>query len=462
MKLIIPGVNLKVFGKAIHSLSKIGEELYFEALDEGLSLRTVNSSRSAYACFTFVPSFFTHYEVGGGGGGDGDDDDDVRCKIVMKSCLSVFRSLSNIERTVDTCKVRLDSNEARLTFQLRCKHGIVKTYNLTYIESEALVAIFSKDLCPNRLTAQSRLLCDAMLNFQTNQEEVILIVNPQKLSLRNYVDDEPDPSKVVQTEVTLAPEEFDNYQVGVDTEVTFCLKELRAILAFTEAVGQPLAAYFETAGKPIVFCIETDPGFEARFVLATLADRASQADNTARSVAAAPSKLANGSTAKKSVRKRPANSSVEGTRSQGLQGRGRHGQGDVRRQIDSTEMRPTPHTNTTHSADVRQTDAGASRSLARGGGDDNRPSSPVISHRHAQQRPGVRGRQRVPRRHEEEAEEHSDEDAEEVVVPGTPPSKKLKSMFLGFSQSTQGTDRSTQATTRQVLAADTDEDDDDD
>ena len=41
-----------------------------------------------------------------------------------------------------------------------------------------------------------------------------------------------DPSKIVHTEMTLAPEEFDNYQIGVDTEITFCLKELRVRFNF--------------------------------------------------------------------------------------------------------------------------------------------------------------------------------------------------------------------------------------
>lgn len=34
-------------------------------------------------------------------------------------------------------------------------------------------------------------------------------------------------NRVSLTEISLAPEEFDEYQIGVDTAVTFCLKELR-------------------------------------------------------------------------------------------------------------------------------------------------------------------------------------------------------------------------------------------
>ncbi len=39
-----------------------------------------------------------------------------------------------------------------------------------------------------------------------------------------------DPTKAIHTELSLVPEEFESYQVGVDVDVTFCLKELRVCL----------------------------------------------------------------------------------------------------------------------------------------------------------------------------------------------------------------------------------------
>ena len=272
MKCIIPSRCVKLFGRSIHCLSKIGDELFFEALKDGLALRTVNSSRSAYASFTFSKMFFYEYDQGCEYIDNSNPSDLLKCKLTMKSCLSIFKSLATIEKTVDQCKIDFRPEECRLIFTLYCKHGITKTHNLTYQECESLQAVFSKDLCPNLIVAQSKVMQDAVANFPNSCEEITLVVCPEFVKLKNYVDDEPDPSKVVHTEMTLVPEEFDDIQIGVDTQVTFCLKELRAILSFSEFLNQPVSLHFEHAGRPIVFSLDSDSLYQGDFVMATLSE----------------------------------------------------------------------------------------------------------------------------------------------------------------------------------------------
>ncbi len=45
---------------------------------------------------------------------------------------------------------------------------------------------------------------------------------------------------MIHTELSLVPDEFESYQVGVDNQVTFCLKELRVCFLFVIII--PLAA----------------------------------------------------------------------------------------------------------------------------------------------------------------------------------------------------------------------------
>ena len=88
MKFVIGANNLKTFAKSILSLSKIGDEIYIEPVENQvgsfspfffqffflhrvdsqpfrllkLTIRTVNSCRSAFACFSFNQTFFTHFD----------------------------------------------------------------------------------------------------------------------------------------------------------------------------------------------------------------------------------------------------------------------------------------------------------------------------------------------------------------------------------------------------------------
>lgn len=519
MKCVIPGANLKVFARAIHSLSKIGDEVYIEALSDGLALRTVNSSRSAYACFIFVPTFFTKYDGPSNPQKSADDSDVLKCKITMKSCLTVFKSLSTLEKTVEKCRLSLDLEANRLIFQLCCKHGIVKTYNLAFIECETLQAVFSKDFSPNVLTSQSKLFHDVVGNFQSGQEEITLIVNPEKVTIKNYVDDEPDPNKVIRTELSLMPEEFENYRVGVDTDVTFCLKELRALLAFSEPTNLPLSMYFESAGRPIILAIDSDPSFEANFVLATLADPGTQISSSQQSTSATGHQSNKRTTSKKpaksgsvskgqssSVRKPPTvelkakkdNTLVPGKDSNSFRQMPSESNGRTTNAVASTSSRAQRSFNDVEDIEIDDvsttvieshrmdtTENFASKSSSKGHVEtkmsasekptasiaeegctiqvnksseyDASPVIPVMqtTSEKVLQFPSQAQQTKLLCSNASESEEDDEED--EDLVPGTPPSKKFRSLFFGLSQSTTGGSQPTQPPPV-VLAEDSEED----
>ncbi|XP_072792206.1 cell cycle checkpoint control protein RAD9B isoform X2 [Taeniopygia guttata] len=227
MKCVIGGAQLRVFGRAIHAIARISDEFWFDPVEKG-------------------------------------------------SVLPVFRCVNVLERNVEKCSISTSPSEHHITFQLLCRHGVVKTYNLTFQECDPLQAVFAKHMCPNILKVHSRLLADVMIHFPTSQEEITLSITPMKVCFKSYTEEDTDFSRTMLTEIQLSPEEFDYFQVGVDSEVTFCLKELRGLLAFSEATSVPVSIHFDRCGKPIAFSIE-DLLLEASFILATLCEAEKEA-----------------------------------------------------------------------------------------------------------------------------------------------------------------------------------------
>ncbi|XP_069380378.1 cell cycle checkpoint control protein RAD9B isoform X3 [Paralichthys olivaceus] len=185
--------------------------------------------------------------------------------------LPLFRCLAAIERNVERCQISISTPTDRVIIQFFCRHGITKTHNLRFQESEALQAEFSSHLCPNVLKAPARVLSDMVLHFPVSLEEITLSATPLRVTLRNYHEAGNDHMKMMHTEMSLHPDEFDFFQVGVDSDVTFCLKELRGFLSFAESHCLPVSIYFTAAGKPVCFSME-DMVLEATVVLATLID----------------------------------------------------------------------------------------------------------------------------------------------------------------------------------------------
>ncbi|KAM6358954.1 cell cycle checkpoint control protein RAD9A isoform 2-T2 [Alca torda] len=268
MKCIVAGGNVKVFGRAVHSLSRIGDELYLEPTENGLSLRAVNSSRSAFASFLFAPFFFQRYEAGGPQA----DAELFRCKVLMKSFLGVFRSLPSLEKTVGKCLILLKPQASRLVVQLHCKYGVTKTHNLAFQECERLQAVFDTQRCASSLRAPARVLAEAVVHFPQTLAEVTLGAGPGgKISLRNYVEDE--------AELCLAEDEFQTVAVAPGSCITFCLKEFRGLLAFAEASNLPLTIHYDVPGRPVIFTLD-DAVLEVHLVLATLSDMESNLQPT--------------------------------------------------------------------------------------------------------------------------------------------------------------------------------------
>ncbi|BHF61118.1 Cell cycle checkpoint control protein rad9b [Sparganum proliferum] len=260
VSLLLP--ELKVFTRAVSALGKLGDDLYFECGAGELSLRCVNSSRSAYAAAFFSTNFFEKAS------GLEDRDDTPRFKLTAKTCCRVFKPSVSWDKVVRKCRLQLDESGNTLIVQFFQRHGLVKTYNLPTIDCESLEAVYNIADAFNHLAASSKVFAEIISNFRPTQTEVTLVIQDGECVFRNFIDDS-DFSAIV-THVPVSSSEFETYDFHEETEITFCQKDLRAAISFGETVGSPLVVHSGRPGKPLILTFTDDNRFSAHFVLATL------------------------------------------------------------------------------------------------------------------------------------------------------------------------------------------------
>lgn len=262
MKCTIPNQNVKIIARAIHSLSKIGDEMFIEPTREEMIFRTVNMAQSAFAEFKMTQCFFSSFIFSDPG------DCDSLCKVTMRSCINVFKNLHNLDKQVENCEIRMKPDATVVIFQMKFTNAPIKKYYLPIIESEKLEASIPTEPL-NRVTASSKMLMSTVKNFRYSEDEITINVEKDKTYIKNHIEIKKDMHSM-RTELCFHPSEFETYSVFHPSCVTFCFKELRAVLSFAEPSNLSVTMSFSSPGMPILFQVYNHPAYEANYVVSTL------------------------------------------------------------------------------------------------------------------------------------------------------------------------------------------------
>ncbi|KAK7601276.1 hypothetical protein V9T40_008717 [Parthenolecanium corni] len=266
MQCVIPSQHIRILVRGLHSLSRIGDDLYVEPTENRLCFRTVNTAQSAYSSLVFDLPFFNQYKC------EFDTEEGGKCKLSMKSCLAVFKTPNCMDRNVDSCKIEIDKDCMKLSFQVHFIQGYTKNFFLSVSENETVQLKYNKDEMCNKISILSKTLSSALKHFRANDDEITFTVTSETARLKNYFQNvEVSDQKVVRTSLSLKPSDFELYEIVLPGSITFALRELRAVCTFAElSNSSPLKIFFETCGKPVIFSVRNNSIYEGDYVVSTL------------------------------------------------------------------------------------------------------------------------------------------------------------------------------------------------
>ncbi|KDQ28530.1 hypothetical protein PLEOSDRAFT_1040901 [Pleurotus ostreatus PC15] len=291
MRATLDARALKPFTKALHCLSKYGDDLTIHATDECLTLSTTNSSMSAYCRFKYERQFFSKYTLGSQSStfATSHDATNVTGQLLTKSLLSILRHRT-VEKTVDRCELSIiegdtseqnddgeeDSLESRLTVRLHCKHGIVKTHRLILQTPSAMMAPGSPDTDnESHLTIGPRAVKDMLEHFPVargtkSDPQLVWSFKDTEVEVKSLETSLDSKGRSqLSTELSLSADEFDTYDVySCPTTIAFHLREFIATIAFAESLGLALDIRFTDPANPLFIDVESDLT-ESLFVIST-------------------------------------------------------------------------------------------------------------------------------------------------------------------------------------------------
>lgn len=260
--------SIKTLARVTQAASKIGDDLMLASTTTGLSLRTLSSSHSTCASFTFTTPFFDTLKL---------PRTQLDVKLASRNLLPIFR----LPDRLASIRMRSSSRQHALIFTVTTsKTRLRKTYRVQILDGRLGKTIFSPAGCRNTLVTRASLFLDVLRNFHGKLDEITFTpVAGGALRISSFVHDEAAAvsNRILRTEMTVGAEEFDAHRFDGERGVVltiFC-KFFRAVLEFCDSLDSPLRMWYEKSGSPLLFDVEVAAAadeahhFKAQFIFAT-------------------------------------------------------------------------------------------------------------------------------------------------------------------------------------------------
>ncbi|PNH60740.1 hypothetical protein VD0002_g6946 [Verticillium dahliae] len=247
---------------ALICLNKFSDDVSFEAQKDKFVLTALNSSKSAYACFTFSTArFCSRYAF--------DGRDKFYCTLYTRALISIFRSrasgdlqrgiASGADRSdgrdgaIDRCEVSVEDGPgvqvSRFVAKLIFRNGLASTHRLPFEVAVPVHAKFSREEAGNHWTIPSRTLRQLMEHF-----------GPEVLK------------KPLHTSIAIEIDEFEDIEVEDKLRIVMNVRDFRAIIQHAGIAGTNLSARYSTPARPIQVTYPGD-GIACEFLLMTVGER---------------------------------------------------------------------------------------------------------------------------------------------------------------------------------------------
>ncbi|KAF8451286.1 Rad9-domain-containing protein [Terfezia claveryi] len=276
--------SLQRLHDALSCIAKFSEYVTIEAARNNLCLAALNSSKSAHGAVNLLGGrFFDSYHfvpTQGRSSGPPIEDSKFQCRLHTKALLSVFRQRyldsKDKETAIEKCELTLGGKptrgECRILVRFICKHGVVKTYKLTYEDVDIMHAVFDKNAVANRWVMNAKLLKEHMEHFGPKAEQLDISGENGRATFTSYTEKLMDGIEILKqplhTAVSMDTAEFEEFTVEEGLHITINLKDFKAIIHHADSLSATISAYYSDPGRPLQVQYDRD-GMNCEFTLMT-------------------------------------------------------------------------------------------------------------------------------------------------------------------------------------------------